>query len=203
MSAIENVHGAYVVDRRVRVLADRLAALLPEGAEVLDVGAGDGRLGRRLLSLRRDIRYRGIDVLVREDIGVEVSAFDGRTLPFDAESHDAVLFVDVLHHCEDQPQLLAEAARVTRRHVLIKDHDPSGLFARATLRFMDRVGNQRHGVALPYDYWRLERWREEWVRAGLELETLVTRLGLYPFPASLLFDRRLHFIARLCLEGRD
>jgi hypothetical protein len=93
--------------------------------------------------------------------------------------------------------LLAEAARVARRAVVIKDHLREGLLADATLRFMDRVGNRRHGVALPHNYWTRDRWREAFQRCGLAVDRWSERLGLYPWPAAWVFDRSLHFVARM------
>jgi hypothetical protein len=62
---------------------------------------------------------------------------------------------------------------------------------------MDRVGNARHGVALPYNYWRRAQWLQEFERAGLSPTLWKDSLHLYPWPASLLFDRSLHFVSRL------
>ena len=39
------------------------------------------------------------------------------------------------------------------RGIVLKDHTRNGLFSGSTLRFMDWVGNARHGVRLPYNYW--------------------------------------------------
>lgn len=41
---------------------DRLTALVADGMRVLEVGAGDRRFGKRLLSLRRDLDYRSFDI---------------------------------------------------------------------------------------------------------------------------------------------
>ncbi len=48
-------------------------------------------------------------------------------------------------------RLLAEAKRVSRGGIVIKDHFREGVLADATLRFMDWVGNAQHGVVLPYN----------------------------------------------------
>ena len=197
MNAIEHAHRHAVVDRRVRVLTGHLAPLVPESASVLDVGCGDGKLARALMDARPGITVRGLDVLVRDDAAIPVESFDGAHLPVEDDAFDVVLFVDVLHHADHAARMLAEAKRVARRFVLLKDHTRDGLLAGPTLRFMDRVGNARHGVALPYDYWSEREWRSAFLDAGLEIETWRGRLGLYPFPASLLFDRGLHFVARL------
>ena len=89
---------------------------------------------------------------------IPVKSFDGQRIPYGNNSFDAVMFVDVLHHAEDPVGLLGEALRVSRNAVLIKDHTLEGFLAGPTLRFMDRIGNLRHGVSLRYDYWPRQRW---------------------------------------------
>jgi len=197
MKAIERLHESYASGRRVRVLAEQIAALIPERATLLDVGCGDGRVDRLIGERRSDVALRGIDVQVRADAELCVEPFDGIRIPHADRSFDVVLFVDVLHHCEDPMAMLREAARVARRAILIKDHTRDGLLAGATLRFMDRVGNARHDVALPYNYWPRARWMEAFRELGLELEVWRPRLPLFPPPASWVFGRGLHFVARL------
>ena len=197
MSLIERVHAAYVQKRRVDVLSEELAHQLPHGARVLDVGSGDGWVAHLVQQRRPDLRLHGVDVLVRHNTFVPVSAFDGLHLPEPDGSYDAVLFVDVLHHTENPVILLKEAVRVATKAIVIKDHTANGIHASRILKFMDRVGNRRYGVALPYNYWPEERWRRTFAELGLEAKSWLTRLGLYPWPASLIFERNLHFIARL------
>lgn len=199
----DRIHGKYVHSRRVRRLAQLLSPRLPIAGQVLDVGCGDGLLASLLQKPggEKPLSFEGIDVLVRRDAHIKVSAFDGLHMPFEDGSFDAVLFVDVLHHADDPHQLLREAKRVTRRSVLIKDHTRTGLLADRTLRFMDRVGNARHGVALPYTYWSHAQWGEALNRAELDVVFWQSKLGLYPFPASAVFDRSLHFVAELAKRG--
>lgn len=200
MPLIDAVHDRYVFNRRVRVLADHVAGLLPEGARVLDVGCGDGSLAAGLLARRPDLAVEGIDVLVRDRTRIPVRPFDGRSIPHPDRSFDVVLFVDVLHHTDDPAVLLGEAARVASGSVVLKDHTADGLLAGPTLRFMDRVGNARHGVRLPYNYWPEARWRAAFARLGLEPEAWVSDLKLYPSWADWAFGRSLHFVARLAVR---
>jgi SAM-dependent methyltransferase len=197
MGAIEVIHGGYVHRRRVRILAEHLGRALPRGARVLDVGCGDGLLSRLVQEQGLDLQVRGIDVLVRPDAHVPVEAFDGVHIPSPDKSYDVVMFVDVLHHTNDPTVLLKEARRVARHAIVIKDHTADGLFADATLRFMDHVGNERHGVALPHNYWQHDRWLRAFDELGLAIQLWETDLGLYPVPARWVFDRSLHFVARL------
>jgi SAM-dependent methyltransferase len=193
---IDRMHGV-VFNRRVRVLGGHVATLLPEGASVLDVGCGDGNLALAVQQHRPDVVIEGIDVLLREHTHIPVTLFDGATIPHGDGSFDVVLFVDVLHHTDDPLPLLREAARVARRAVVIKDHTAEGFLANPTLRFMDRVGNARFGVSLPYNYWRRRQWVEAFAGLGLTTEAWIDELGLYPGWANWVFGRSLHFIARL------
>ncbi len=201
MSPLAGVHGGYVHPRRCRVLAGHLARLLPRDARVLDVGCGDGLVAHLVAGLRPDLSLSGVDVLVRPRTHVPVAPFDGRVLPYDDASFDAVMLVDVLHHCHLPEAMLAQAARVARRAVVVKDHLLRGVLAGPTLRLMDRVGNARHGVELPNNYWSRQSWLEVCERLGLEIASWEGRLGLYPWPASWVFGRSLHFVARLEIRG--
>lgn len=197
MSVIETIHNRHVLNRRARILSDRLASVIPENAAVLDVGCGDGKIARHVSENRPDLTIKGVDVLVRDETWIPVDEFDGRHLPAGDNEFDVVTFVDVLHHCDDPLQLLREACRVARQAVVIKDHLRDEFLARSTLRFMDWAANSRYGVSLPYNYWCRAQWDQAFESLSMEVEDWNGRPKLYWWPASLLFDRRLHFIARL------
>ncbi|HEX9900164.1 MAG TPA: class I SAM-dependent methyltransferase [Candidatus Methylomirabilis sp.] len=179
------------------MLSDHLAQLFPANARALDVGCGDGWLAHLIMQKRPDVHMKGIDVVVRRHTHVPVDCFDGQVIPYGDASVDVVMCVDVLHHTEDPMVLLREAVRTARRAIVIKDHLCDGLFAAPTLRCMDRVGNARHGVALPYNYWPRQRWLQAFRALDVTIGVWKTDLRLYPRPASWIFDRSLHFISRL------
>ena len=191
------VHNGAVFNRRVRVLAGHLAALIPGGGGVLDLGSGDGSIAAALMRLRPDLWIEGVDVMLRLSSAIPVTRYDGVTLPFEDQSFDYVTIVDVLHHTEDPAAVLAEAARVVRKGIVLKDHVRRGFLGGTTLRFMDWVGNRGHDVVLPYNYLDLKQWRRAYAEAGVNPVAVRERLGLYPAPFSLLFDRALHFATLL------
>lgn len=201
MSLIESIHGRYVHDRRSRILSRCLADAIPRNFSILDVGCGDGFLAQLISEARPDVSLMGIDVQVRERTYIPVHQYDGDTIPYDDASFDGVMFVDVLHHTTDPMVLLREALRVSRKSIVVKDHTSDGLFADLTLRVMDKIGNRRHGVSLPYNYWPKRKWFEAFATLGLLPADWTTHLGIYPWPASWIFDRSLHFVARLDLAN--
>jgi ubiquinone/menaquinone biosynthesis C-methylase UbiE len=119
---LNRAHGALVFGRRVQILAANLAKEIPIRAEVLDAGTGDGSIAKAIALNRPDIKIEGIDVLIMPDKHIPVRLIDGEHIPLSEKAVDVVLFVDVLHHTSDARILLREAVRVSRRHVVIKDH---------------------------------------------------------------------------------
>lgn len=201
MPVMDAIHSGYVIPRRMRILSEHLARLLPVNASVLDVGCGDGLLDELLLAKRPDLSIRGIEVLIRKQTYRPIELYDGKSIPFADKSFDAVMLVNVLHHADDPMALLKEAVRVARRAIVLKDHTLTGFLAGPTLRFMDRVSNARHGVALPYHYWTYAEWMEACRQLGLTVAAWEKKVGLYPWWASWIFDRELQFVARLEVNG--
>ena len=198
MKLIETVHSKYVFQRRVHILAEHIANCLSPNSKVLDVGCGDGSLDSLIAKQHQEqLDMEGIDVLLRKHTHIPVKLFDGTHIPYEDNSFDVVIFVDVLHHTEHPQLLLREAKRIARHSIVLKDHTTDNRFAIPTLRFMDWIGNAHYGVALPYNYQSKLQWDRTFTELGLTVANWKTNLNLYPLPAHWLFDRNLHFIAKL------
>ncbi len=191
------LHRRLVKPRQSDRLADILTGLLPEQGRVLDVGCGTGRIARRVVQRNPRLEIQGIDILVQPQAEIAVQQFDGKIIPFSDHTFDAVLLVDVLHHTSNQAQLLAEALRVCRGSVLVKDHICNGPLSFVVLAFMDWVGNRSLGVCSPCKYLSKDQWPKVFADAdAAQIKTLKVR-GLYPFPFSLLFERGKQVIFQL------
>lgn len=197
------LHTRLVANRRVSVLARHMSELLPSGSHTgLDIGCGSGEILGLLNEYRPELKLTGAEVIARDDAHIPIVQYDGKSLPFEDGSFDFTMMVDVLHHTDDPEATLKEAVRVSRRFVLIKDHYCENVLDDSVLRFMDWVGNRAHGVHLPFNYLSNARWQDLFPKCGLKMEEVRPHLGLYPFPGSLIFERSLHFAARLALaEG--
>lgn len=196
-SLLNVVHDRSIFGRRKVALATALARAIDGPGSVLDVGCGDGQVAVDLMQRRPDLHVEGVDVLIRPVTHIPVTHYDGHTLPYPDRSVDFVTLVDVLHHTDDPTAVLAECLRVSRRGVVVKDHLRQGVLSRQTLRAMDWVGNRGHDVRLPYNYLSPDEWQDAFDEVGIVPASWSTELGLYPVWLGLLFERQLHFVARL------
>ena len=110
-----------------RSVANRVLATLPQGADVLDVGTGPGRLLVELATRRPDIQLTGIDPsedmishanrrLQKAVLAVpgEIRVASAESLPFPDGAFDAVVSTLSSHHWADPAAAVAEQARVLR-----------------------------------------------------------------------------------------
>jgi SAM-dependent methyltransferase len=194
---LKHAHKRAVFHRRVRVLAASLGAKIPPGSTALDIGCGDGTIATLIKKNDPTLTIQGIEIAPRPNCQIACTPFDGIHIPHETGSFDVCFFADVLHHAKNIPALLAEATRVSRRYVLIKDHLSESWLDFKTLQVMDWVGNRPHGVVLPYGYRSRSEWDGFFSEAGLALRDFTERIPIYPFPFSAVFGRRLHFVALL------
>ena len=197
LSWVARSHRSLVFGRRVRVLAELLAAMVPANSSVLDIGCGDGTISSLIQSAVPSVQIQGIEIAERPACRIPCRPFDGLHIPFPDAAFDVCMLVDVLHHTNHIRELLAEASRVTRRFLLIKDHLSEGPLDFYTLKFMDWIGNRPHGVVLPNNYQSRSQWDAHFAAAQLNLKAWQDQVPLYPFPFSGIFGRKLHFVALL------
>ena len=115
LADLESVHWWYLLRSESVV---RWARSLPPGSTILDVGSASGgntillsELGFDLTSL--EMSDLGVELQLKR--GITVIKGDATNLPFQSESFDAVLCLDVLEHIEDDVSALKEMYRVTKQ----------------------------------------------------------------------------------------
>jgi methionine biosynthesis protein MetW len=118
-----------------------LALIADSGAKtLLDLGSGDGLL----LSLLRnhgvtgkglDLSEEGVAKAAAKGLDTMVYDFGSKPLPFPDGSFDAVVMLDILEHLYDPESVLKEAARVSRKDVVVGVPNFSSLPARIQVLF--------------------------------------------------------------------
>jgi ubiquinone/menaquinone biosynthesis C-methylase UbiE len=190
---------ASLSEGRVNLLAERFLPCLSSdrALTVLDVGCGHGYLTKKLQEALPKHKFVGADVVVRPGAAVPVSAYDGKRLPFEDETFDVVMAVDVLHHAEDPPQLLRECCRVARDFVLIKDHTCEGLYDWLRLALLDWFGNRTFGIPMTYRYFSRDDWRRTIDSVKAQIDSVDYTLATCPEPLSFFCDRGLHLLLKI------
>jgi SAM-dependent methyltransferase len=98
------------------------------GKVVVDIGCGPGNVfatvgGRPELLIGVDVARGSLDMA--RELGYLPMAADAHELPFVSGIADIVVLNATLHHCDNMPRVLAEAARlVAHGGLLVSDHDP-------------------------------------------------------------------------------
>lgn len=139
----------------------KLEHFLEPGMHVLDCGCGDAALSKKIVK-RFNVKITGLEIRpgISEDEEIVIMGFDGKKFPFKNNSFDSVLFVDVLHHTNNQKQLFEEAMRVAKDSVIIKDHYFNGFLSRQCLKAADFLGNRGKQMPMPCNYFSEKQWQE-------------------------------------------
>lgn len=187
-----------VYESRLRELVRRIIPHLLAEDRVLDVGCGNGTLGKALMdapSCPQGVRVEGLERVVRGGEPIPVHAYDGKVMPFGDAAYDVIIVADVLHHEEQPDRLISECARVSRRLVVFKDHQIKGLFAQLRVSFMDWAANAPYGVPCLYRYHTPQEWSATLARHDLRVVERLDRMNLYPPGVNAVFGGNLQFMA--------
>jgi SAM-dependent methyltransferase len=166
---------------RERLLLDLFLSAGP-GPEVLNGGAGQGTLSRRLAELGFEVTSTDVSPeaveLLRERAPGDVLEADLTSLPFEDARFDAAVLGEVLEHIENDRGALAEVARVLR---------PQGVLAVSV-----PANPKLHG---PSDVWagHVRRYtRPELLEACSGAGFTVHRCLGWGFPVSRLYHRHVY-----------
>jgi ubiquinone/menaquinone biosynthesis C-methylase UbiE len=169
-----------VTARWPQVLRGDIVRLIEPGSRVLDVGAGDGSLGRAIARARA-ADVTGVDTLDRRPRGIRLVVTDGQGLPFPDREFDVVVLSYVLHHNVDPGPLLAECRRVCRGRVIVAEDE-----LRFGRRFFQWGHHRLFNPLLPMRGRIVYRYPSEWRRLfrkhGLVVLTEQSRRGILSTP---------------------
>jgi len=148
-------------------MALEIARVLPLGANVLDVGCGNGFITHHLSGILKS-KIVGLDVSAGPMANIEYLPYDGRHFPVQDETFDAVLLCYVLHHAQDASLVLNEVTRV------LKEGGQAIIYEDIPERWLDRVAcwihNQQWATRTGTCTFRLgSQWRQLFCSIGFEV----------------------------------
>lgn len=107
-------------ERRAEDLFRKIKVFLKNGDKIIDIGAGSCQIANLLIKAGYQATALDIkDFSVFEKL--KPTIYDGRKIPFKDKNFDVSLLITTLHHVKDPEFLLKEAARVSKRLVIIED----------------------------------------------------------------------------------
>lgn len=173
-----------------------IAALVPEGSRVLDLGCGDGSLLAYLQKYRQCTGYgvelNDTNVLACVERGVNVLQLNldqGLSL-FADQSFDVVLQIDTLQHLRNAETMLRETARVGRQGIVAFPN-----FAHWPNRLSVMAGRMPVTKRLPYEWYNTPNIR---VGTFADFEVLARKNNLHIQDAfGLQRGQRINFLPNL------
>ncbi len=166
-----------------------IAALVPQGAHVLDLGCGDGALLAHLMRARGCTGY-GVEIddakvqaCVQRGVPVLQLNLDAGLHMFDDQSFDVVLQIDTLQNLRNAEVMLQETVRVGRLGVLAFPN-----FAHWPNRWQVMLGRMPVTRHLPYEWYNTPNIR---VATYADFVQLVRRTGLHVVDSFGLHDGRV------------
>ena len=166
-----------------------IAALVPQGAHVLDLGCGDGALLAHLMRARGCTGY-GVEIddakvqaCVQRGVPVLQLNLDAGLHMFDDQSFDVVLQIDTLQNLRNAEVMLQETVRVGRLGVLAFPN-----FAHWPNRWQVMRGRMPVTRHLPYEWYNTPNIR---VATYADFVQLVRRTGLRVVDSFGLHDGRV------------
>ena len=155
---------------------------------LLDVGSGRGYIAKYIYQ-KTGKKVQCLDVKNLNLTNLPVRLYDGKKIPFKANSFDTVLLCYVLHHAKNPINLLKECIRVSKKVIIIFEDNADSLLA----NLLDIAYNKLHGVNTPLNFKNVDEWIEEFKRLGLKIIKIkrgVEKQWFYPGVEHIMFVLR-------------
>jgi ubiquinone/menaquinone biosynthesis C-methylase UbiE len=177
-------------------MALEISRFIPSGAEVLDVGCGNGFIAHHL-SAMVGAKVLGIDLEESTEAVIDYVRYDGTHFPAADESFGVVLSSYVLHHAQDVRAVLNEMQRVLRPGgcAIIYEDIPATWWDRFVCGIHNRQWKDRTGACT---FRQESEWRGLFAECSFEIvkERQLARMRNLTHPV-----RRQLYVLRVASES--
>jgi len=168
--------------RKYRLIKDWLKS----GDRLLEIGSGPGSVVKAFRAQGMDVTALDIaDNSITDDLKPVI--YDGSAMPFADKSFDISLLLTILHHTANPEEIIAEAARVSRRLIIIEDvYDTP--FQAAYTKLTDKITNMEF-IGHPHSNRSHAEWLATFDRMGFILRrSEIHRLAILYQQAIYIVD---------------
>ncbi len=157
---------------RANQIVNSLSFFIQPGESMLSVGDGDGYVSMRIKE-KIGIEVQGLDILPYQEyrvIGIPLTLYDGKNIPFPDKSFDIIAGIFLLHHCKDDT-ILKEMIRVSRKKLIIVEDVFNNSLERLGLQVIDCIENRTFSseMPIPHNFRNLKQWKKVFKAFDLEL----------------------------------
>ena len=131
---------------------------------ILDVGSGRGYIAKEI-STRTGKKVLCLDVNDLNLTNLPSKIYDGKNIPFKANSFETILLCYVLHHDKNPVSLLKECIRVSKNRIIIFEDNADSLLTKP----LDMLFNKLHGIATPLNFKNINQWVEVFEKLNLKI----------------------------------
>lgn len=143
--------------KRAQIFVDRIAPYLKGCSKIIDIGCGDGYISYILTQNSKEVVPVDIHNITDKSLKLNITEYDGQTLPFTHKQFDCALLLMVLHHVENPMKLVDEVARICKRILVIEDIH-SGMIS-GLYKLIDGLQNSP-----PIPIWQSYKSENEWIK---------------------------------------
>ena len=189
-----------VYKSRMKCLSNAVIPYLSENDKVLDVGCGFGEFAAFISQNEKtpkNVSIIGVEKFVRANTLIDIKEMKNDCIPFGDNNFDCVMILDVLHHEKNWSHLLDECIRVSKKLVIIKDHQVTSGMSYYQICILDWLANKPYQIKCLYRYFTAKKWRQIFVEKNMETIKEILTLNIYPALYQTMFPGKLQYFTVL------
>lgn len=126
--------------KRALVKYNLFSQFIPSKSSIIDVGTGSGQFAALLQE--KGFEVTAVDVVNKSNSDQIVPIiYDGKKLPFKANSFNIGMLITVLHHCQNPELVFKEVCKISKDRIFVLEDVYNNLFMKYLTWLADSIAN--------------------------------------------------------------